>query len=115
MNFDNLQVKHRSFGDGTIIDKQGNYLTVKFADTQKIFVYPDIFEKFLTLADGTVSDEIKSDLLTSKKAKEEITNNKIEENRRAMSRGIVVPGDEFNSFDNPENDNSLKNTEPEEI
>lgn len=115
MEFDNLQVKHRSFGDGVVVSKQGNYITVKFSDVQKIFVYPDIFEKFLTLSDGTVSDEILSDLAKTKKAKEEIINNKIEENKRAMSRGIVVPGDEFNAFDNPDNENSLKNTEPEEI
>ena len=115
MEFDNLQVKHRSFGDGVVVSKQGNYITVKFSEVQKIFVYPDIFEKFLTLSDGTVSDEILADLGVAKKVKEEIINNKIEENKRAMTRGIVVPGDEFNAFDNPENENSLKNTEPEEI
>ena len=115
MNFDNLQVKHKSFGDGVIVSKQGNYITVKFSEVQKIFVYPDIFEKFLTLSDGTVSDEILADLGVAKKVKEEIINNKIEENKRAMTRGRVVPGDEFNAFDNPENENSLKNTEPEEI
>ena len=115
MVLENLQVKHKAFGDGVISARQGNYITVKFNESEKIFVYPDIFEKFLTLADGTVSEEILADLEVSKKAKEEILNHKIEENERAMTRGIVVSGDEFNSFDNPENENSLKNTEPEEI
>ena len=50
MIFDNLEVKHKSFGDGLVISNNGKYMTVKFATTQKTFVYPDAFENFLTLA-----------------------------------------------------------------
>ena len=51
MVFDNLEVNHKAFGCGTVVAKQGKYLTVKFGTVQKIFVYPEAFEGYLTLAD----------------------------------------------------------------
>ena len=114
MVFDNLQVKHKSFGDGVVVSHNGNYFTVKFAAVQKTFVYPDIFEKFLTLADGSVSDEISCDLRDSKAAKQKILDKKQEENLRAMTKGIVIPGKEnVNEFEDEES--SFKQNEPEEI
>ncbi len=114
MEFVNLKVKHRSFGDGTVVVANGKYLTVKFASAEKIFVYPDAFESFLTLEDGTVSDEIKCDLSVSKQKKQEIIDKKNAENMRAMTHGIVIPGKE-NSLDPEESDSRFKNTESEEI
>ena len=94
MIFDSLAVKHKAFGDGVVIKVVGNYFTVKFENAEKTFVYPDVFEKYLTLADGTVSAEIMSDLEASKRAKQAIIDKKNEENLRAMTRGIVIPGKE---------------------
>ncbi len=108
MVFENLDVLHKSFGAGKIISKDGQYITVKFASQQKIFVYPDIFEKFLTLADGTVSDEILADLAAVKEAKQKIIDKKTEENVRAMTRGIVIPGKENLNPDGDEEDSSEK-------
>ena len=96
MNFENLEVKHKAFGPGVIISNQGKYITVKFDSVTKVFVYPDIFEKFLTLADGSVSDEILADLALVKKAKQDILDKKHEENVRAMTKGIVIPGKDIN-------------------
>ena len=115
MVFENLEVLHKSFGRGTVINKNGQYLTVKFDAAQKIFVYPDIFEKFLTLADGTVSDEIVADLEASKAAKKKILDSKKEENIRAMTRGIVIPGKENVNSETDEEEARDKNTEAEEI
>lgn len=92
MNFLNLEVKHKSFGNGVVVAEQGKYITVKFGATQKIFVYPDAFESFLTLADGTVSDEIMADIQATKNLKQAILQKKHEENVRAMQKGIVIPG-----------------------
>ena len=75
-----LQVMHKSFGLGVITAINGKYITVNFENARKTFVYPDIFEKFLTLADGTVSDAIKADLAASKEKKEKIIAAKNEEN-----------------------------------
>ena len=77
-----------------IIASQGKYITVKFDSVTKTFVYPDIFEKFLTLADGTVTDEIIADLALVNAQKAKILAAKNEENLRAMTHGIVIPGKE---------------------
>ncbi len=111
MIFENLEVLHRAFGAGEIVSKNGQYITVKFESKEKIFVYPDIFEKFLTLADGTVSDEILADLAAAKVAKQKIIDKKTEENVRAMTRGIVIPGKENLNPDGEEEDNSDKSSE----
>lgn len=94
MVFTDLQVKHNKFGIGTIVSKDGNYIKVKFESAEKSFVYPDAFEKFLTLADGTVSDEILADLAVSNERKARILAEKHEENMRSMTHGIVIPGKE---------------------
>lgn len=94
MKLDNLQVRHKAFGEGVVIATSGKYFTVKFDTVEKTFVYPDIFERFLTLGDGSVSDEILSDIQIAKNAKQQIENEKNEENLRAMTRGIVIPGKE---------------------
>lgn len=115
MNFENLEVVHKAFGAGTVIAKNGKYLTVKFAQKEKIFVYPDIFEKFLSLADGTVSEDIKCDLTRAKMEKQQILDKKNEENIRAMTKGIVVPGREITTTDYEDEDSRQKSTETEEI
>lgn len=92
MLLNNLVVRHKSFGEGIVTSSDSKYITVKFSNTEKKFVYPDIFEKFLTLEDGTVSEEILQDLDASKMKKQEVINKKQEENLRAMTKGIVIPG-----------------------
>ena len=112
MVFENLSVVHKSFGAGVITEKFGKYITVKFASAEKKFVYPDVFDGFLTLADGTVSAEILSDLADAKKAKQIILDKKYEENLRAMTKGIVIPGKEANA---PEGEDDERFKETEEI
>lgn len=95
MVFDNLKIKHKTFGEGTVTVMDGKYITASFGSFEKKFVYPDAFENFLTLEDGTVSAEILEDIKNAKKAKQLIIDKKNEENRRAMTRGIVIPGKEI--------------------
>jgi hypothetical protein len=114
MVFDNLEVRHKKFGNGIVISKQDKYITVRFSDSQKIFVYPDIFENFLTLADGTLSDEIINDISVANKQKQEILLKKQEENVRAMTRGIVIPGKD-GALADPEEEITYKSQETEEI
>ena len=108
MIFENLEVQHKAFGPGKIVAKNAQYITVKFESCQKIFVYPDIFEKFLTLADGTICDEISADLASAKAAKQKIIDKKTEENVNAMTRGIVIPGKENLNPDGEEEEQSEK-------
>ena len=114
MSLENLEVMHKAFGKGIVVASNGKYITVKFETTQKVFVYPDIFEKFLTLADGTVSNEILEDLKLSKAEKQKELDRKNEENLRAMTRGIVIPGKENLNLDSEDEEGRFKNTEPEE-
>ena len=111
MVFENVKVVHKSFGEGTVTEHVGNYITVKFASVEKKFVYPDAFENFLSLAGGVVSAEIEADLAQSKKAKQTIIDMKNEENYVAMTRGIVIPGKEANA---ESEDEEGRNKEQEE-
>ena len=95
MILENLSVCHKAFGLGTVVSAQGKYMTVRFECGDKSFVYPDSFEKFLTLSDGTVSEEILADLSSARAAKQQILDKKNEENLRSMTHGIVIPGKEI--------------------
>lgn len=112
MVFVNLQVRHKTFGLGTIVSKDGKYIKVKFDSAEKNFVYPDSFEKFLTLADGTVNDEILADLAAANEHKAKILAAKHEENVRSMTHGIVIPGKEGSS--ESEEEDSYRNSSDSE-
>ena len=114
MLLEKMEVLHKSFGKGTVVATNGQYFTVKFDTAQKIFVYPDIFEKFLTLADGSVSEEILHDLSCAKARKQMEIDKKNEENLRAMTRGIVIPGKENVNNDSEDEEGRFKNNEQEE-
>ena len=91
-------------------------MTVKFDKAQKIFVYPDAFENFLTLEDGSVSEEIIVDIRAVKEARQAIIDKQKEENLRAMTRGIVIPGKEGAISEIEEEENAYKQVqETEEI
>ena len=115
MNFENLEVVHKSFGDGVISKKEGKYITVVFSSCQKVFVYPDIFEKFLVPKDSAALSQINLDLETSKSEKQKIIDKKNAENLRAMTHGIVIPGKETATPDSEEEEMRFKNTESEDI
>ena len=112
MSLINLEVLHKSFGRGIVVSENGKYFTVRFDTVEKTFVYPDIFERFLTLADGSISEQIVADLATAKAKKEREIEKKNEENRRAMTRGIVIPGKENLNSDGDDED-GRKNSEEE--
>lgn len=115
MVFENLEVLHSTFGKGVVLSKNDKYITVKFDACQKVFVYPDAFEKFLTLADGTVSDEIKAALVQSNDRKQMILNKKNEENMRSMTHGIVIPGKENVQSDSDDDESGSKSSDTDEI
>ena len=111
----NIEVLHKAFGKGPVVATNGQYFTVKFESAQKTFVYPDIFEKFLTLADGSVSEDILADLSLVKASKQKEIDRKNEENLRAMTRGIVIPGKENMGMETEDEEGRSKNNEQEEI
>ncbi|MBQ7363545.1 MAG: hypothetical protein IJW48_03730 [Clostridia bacterium] len=114
MNLDNLEVRHKAFGLGTVVSTDGKYMTIQFEGAVKSFVYPDSFEKYLTLADGTVSEEILSDIAKVSAIKQSIIDKKLAENLHSMKHGIVIPGKEVIP-DTEEEDSQYKSTDNEEI
>ncbi len=113
MVLENLEVKHKSFGIGTVVAYNGKYMTVKFQSAEKVFVYPDAFEKYLTLADGSVSDEITADIRATNVVKQTIIDKKKQENMHSMLKGIVIPGKENASHEGEEEEG--KSSEQEEL
>ena len=110
----NLEVLHKAFGKGTVVSVNGKYFTVQFDSAQKTVVYPDAFEKFLTLADGSNSEVIDIDLQTVKAQKQKELDKKNEENRRAMTHGIVIPGKENVNVEGEDEEGRFKNSDNEE-
>ena len=100
----NTKVTHKTFGEGIVTTREGNYINVSFGGVIKKFVYPDAFDKFLTVDDESILSAIKVDIDASKRAKQIIIDKKNEENYRAMTRGIVIPGKEANSESENEED-----------
>ncbi|MGV8906273.1 MAG: hypothetical protein ACOH15_06725 [Acetobacterium sp.] len=66
----NTTVTHKIFGDGKVINKTNNYITVLFDTFEKEFVYPSVFEDFLMLKDTVISDEVHE--VINIKAKEDL-------------------------------------------
>jgi len=66
----NTTVTHKIFGNGKVINKTNNYITVSFDTFEKEFVYPSVFVDFLTLQDTVISDEVNE--IINIKAKEDL-------------------------------------------
>ena len=53
------KVNHKVFGEGIIKSCDEKYLHVLFGQEEKIFSYPSVFEKFITIEDKEANDKIK--------------------------------------------------------
>lgn len=88
-----LEVVHKVFGNGIVEKVSDKYVTVRFANLQKVFVYPDAFEVFLSAVDEVVSREIAADLAKAKE-KRKAHDEELEKEREVQMRaGVVSPGD----------------------
>lgn len=70
MDLIGLKVRHKSFGEGEIIETNNNYFKVQFQSETKPFVFPDAFEKFVIALDDKKQAEILLCLQEAKDAKE---------------------------------------------
>ena len=66
MNLKNQQVLHKAFGNGTVIEQSGDYITVQFVNAAKKFVSPDAFMAFLKCEDTTLQSELESEYIKKK-------------------------------------------------
>ncbi|NMB02574.1 MAG: malate synthase [Firmicutes bacterium] len=73
MNLENVQVVHKSFGEGSVVEHNGSYVEVCFPCGNKRFVYPDAFGTFLKVADPQIAqrvDDIREELEKERREKE---------------------------------------------
>lgn len=59
MNLVNKQVKHKSFGKGSVVEQTESHIVVSFMSGNKKFVFPDAFGTYLYLTDSRAADSIK--------------------------------------------------------
>lgn len=88
MKLDGEKVKHKSFGEGTIIKKDGKYIFISFKNGEKKLQYPNSFEKFLIAKDNEVQSYILKELAIQKeleiKEREEKEKKKREEEKERL-------------------------------
>ncbi len=53
-----IKVRHTTFGVGTIVECGENYITVDFAERRAKFIYPDVFERFITTENSSIQAAI---------------------------------------------------------
>lgn len=63
-------VCHTAFGTGVVTDQNDSVLTVSFHGQPKKFLYPDAFEKFLTLRSDALQDKVDHVLQQETEARE---------------------------------------------
>ncbi|MEJ8305179.1 hypothetical protein [Saccharibacillus sacchari] len=58
------EVEHASYGQGEIIQQEDQRIEVRFAngDEPKKFLYPDAFEKFLSMNDPACRKQVEADI-----------------------------------------------------
>lgn len=72
MDLVNKQVEHRVFGQGRVVKCSDSYVKINFPSGNKKFVFPDAFEKYLTLCDEKTANIVNQMAQTKKKQKEEL-------------------------------------------
>ncbi len=84
MNLINEEITHKVFGEGDIVDQDESFITVKFNDGIKKFIYPDAFGKFITLQNRETSKSLKKIISKREMEKEQLEKKREEEKRQQM-------------------------------
>lgn len=80
MNLIDKEVTHKVFGEGSIVDQDDSFITIKFDDNLKKFVYPDVFGTFIKLHDRDLAETLDK-VIVKRVIKEEKIERKREETR----------------------------------
>ncbi len=59
MDLANKQVMHQKFGKGNVVKCSDAYIKIDFPSGEKKFVFPDAFEKYLTLTNEEAAEKIR--------------------------------------------------------
>ncbi len=53
------EVIHETFGKGSVVNYNDNYIKIDFESGAKRFVFPDVFRKYMTLVDQKAANLVK--------------------------------------------------------
>lgn len=62
MNLINKKVEHETFGKGNVVSYNDSYIKINFESGIKKFVFPDVFDKYITLIDQRAADIVREKL-----------------------------------------------------
>lgn len=80
MNLINEEITHKVFGEGNVVEHEDSIITIDFNDDVKKFVYPDAFEKFITLNNESTAKSL-NEIFLKRQLEEEVLEKKREEEK----------------------------------
>ena len=87
MNLINKKVTHKRFGMGSIVKHNDSSIEINFATENKMFVFPDVFGKHLTLHDKSVAHSFEK-ILQEKEMERKEEELKKEEEKRLQRKNL---------------------------
>lgn len=84
MNLINKEVIHKSFGKGSIVDQDDEFITINFDNETKKFIFPDAFGKFLTLEDKSAQETLKKAITEFEEKQEKLEKKREEEQAQRL-------------------------------
>ena len=85
-----VNIKHKSFGVGKVIEQTDTYLKIEFPVGTKQFQFPEAFEKFLQCENSNIQNIVLEELATKKEKEAEIKRQKQEEQARLIKTQTIV-------------------------
>ena len=85
-----VNIKHKSFGVGKVIEQTDTYLKIEFSVGIKQFQFPEAFEKFLQCEDSNTQNIVLEALEVKKEKEAELKKQKQEEQARFIKTQTIV-------------------------
>lgn len=86
MNLINKKVTHKSFGIGSIVKHNDSSIEINFETENKMFVYPDVFGKYLTIHDKNDAKSLEIIIQEKEMERKEEETKKEEEKKRLRQK-----------------------------
>lgn len=96
-NYIGETIIHKSFGKGTITNIDNDKVTLNFNGTEKLFQYPDVFEKFAKFDDEDKQADVVNLVEEKKKQKQEEAERKAREREERENQAKQAKNDKRNT------------------
>lgn len=84
-------IRHKTWGDGKVVDQSPTYIKIEFEIGVKTFQYPDAFEKFLDCAELNMQKAVLAELSAKKEQETKQIQSQIQ-NRMVNQTGVTAQG-----------------------